>query len=278
MQTLPRLHSGVQRLQFGWTWLPLLLALLDWRLGTFLQGPEAREDWLLTGTWLLVVVLTRRLGWRPAPGREVVFGLGLAYLLVLVARLQPLEFYGGWIYRLGVAGLLAIATPWRTLPYHRCWLALLLVLALPWSLLSWQVLPPLLGDALQHWTAWGSAGLLQYLTFDVRLDGTWVHLPTGAVEVRYPCSPGPLLVALLQAALLLRGLAYWNGAQHSWVRTLAWVLGLGFGITLVRVAFLAVVVHRPALFDYWHGDTGSQLVSMVAVLTLAIATGGLRWR
>ncbi len=271
--TRTRTAAGRDLRRLQWIYIPALLALMDWRLDG--QRFGAAEDWLTWGTWLLLVLMAALLPWVPEARRRLGLHLGMAYLFVLVGAWQPGEFYARYCYRLGAVGLLAYATPWKTLRTPRCWLALLLAIAMPWPLVTWRVLSQI-SEPLQHLTATWSGTLLYYLTYDVRVDGIWIHLPTGAVEILYGCTPVPLLMALLQAGLILRGLAHWNGAQKSWPRTLTWIFGLAIGLTVLRVAGLATVVHQPAVFRYWHEEAGTQLVSMLAVVSLAIATGRRR--
>ena len=119
-------------------------------------------------------------------------------------------------------------------------------------------------------TAQGSSFLLHYLGFDVLNEGVHIYLNTGSVEVLYACTGGPLIALLFQLTL---GLVLvipidWN----LLFKLLLGILGLGFFLGLIRVALLAVVVSDQAAFEYWHGDEGNQIFSLIAFSVWMIST------
>lgn len=119
-------------------------------------------------------------------------------------------------------------------------------------------------------TAQASSFLLHYLGFDVSSQGVYVHLNTGSVEVWYPCTGGPLITLLFQLTLGLVLVIPINWNLLS--KLLLGILGLGFFLGVVRVALLAVVVSNEAAFDYWHGDEGNQIFSLIAFSIWMIGT------
>jgi len=111
-------------------------------------------------------------------------------------------------------------------------------------------------------TANVSGFLLHYLGFNVSLENVSIILPNGSVEVIYWCTGGPLVSLLLQLTLVLFIVAPLN--WRFCLKLLAGLVGIGFFLGIARVALLAVVVSDQSAFEFWHGDAGNQIFSLIA--------------
>jgi cyanoexosortase A len=122
-----------------------------------------------------------------------------------------------------------------------------------------DVYPPLLDAKI-------SAYLLWYLGFDATQQGVYVSLPTGAIEIYGPCSSFGMMFYLWQFSavfLLTFPLSRNRGIVLVVLSTLMALIVNG-----VRLSLLAVIVSHQdqAGFAYWHGSSGAQIFSTVAVL------------
>nr|MDJ0736981.1 cyanoexosortase A system-associated protein [Nostocaceae cyanobacterium] len=99
-------------------------------------------------------------------------------------------------------------------------------------------------------------------------QGALIFLPTGTVEVLYFCTGGLLIVWLLKISLLLMVIVYplsfW---QKSGLIIGAFITGFLTGC--VRVALLAVVVHKQEIFNYWHSYTGGDIFLAASTIIYA---------
>jgi cyanoexosortase A len=162
------------------------------------------------------------------------------------------------IYFLGLA---LIISGWKLKLYTRSFLTLFLlslVGTLKQSIQSFQI-----GSwNLSELTSQGSAFLLHYLGFNVTHENVYIHLNSGSVEVLYACTGGPIIALLfnLTLGLVLITPISW---RLLW-KLLLGIFSLGFFLGVIRVALLAVVVSDEAAFDYWHGEQGNQIFSLIA--------------
>ena len=118
-------------------------------------------------------------------------------------------------------------------------------------------------------TAQASTFLLHYIGFDVVNENVYIYLTQGSVEVLYFCTGGPLISLLFQFTLVLAIVTpvRWN----LLLKLLFSIVGMGFFLGVIRVAILAVVVSDQSAFDYWHGDEGNQIFSLIAFSSWMIA-------
>jgi len=157
--------------------------------------------------------------------------------------------------------LALITSGWKLKPYTRSFLTLFLlslVSTIKQAIQSFQI-----GSwNLSQLTSQGSAFLLHYLGFNVSHENVYIHLNSGSVEVLYACTGGPIIALLfnLTLGLVLITPISW----HLLWKLLLGIFSLGFFLGIIRVALLAVVVSNEAAFDYWHGDEGNQIFSLIA--------------
>lgn len=125
-------------------------------------------------------------------------------------------------------------------------------------------------------TAYASAFILHYSSFDVGLQGVNIYLPAGdgtdnlrAVQVYYECSGIETMAYLLSlSALFLIKYPLSRWSYRLIVPLIA--LMLGFFVNVVRVAIMAVVVDQKELFTYLHEGDASLLFGMVAVIIFGL--------
>ncbi|AFY69433.1 Exosortase EpsH-related protein [Thalassoporum mexicanum PCC 7367] len=107
-----------------------------------------------------------------------------------------------------------------------------------------------------------------YAGMDVQSQGAVIVLPNGGVQVETHCT-GLVFVFLLLRLCILLSLLF----PGFWVRKSTLFLGTGilaYLLGAVRVMLLALVVHNQPVFDYWHGDSGSQIFSTISILIFGI--------
>jgi len=237
-------------------WQVLLLARLD--------GSSNRlvVDGLFWAAALTVLWQRRReLELRSDP---VSTAIGAGLLGLLVAKSLSLFWFETTFLRLTpllvFAGLVLVASGWRVWQYGRE-LGIFLLLVFPFEQLNgW-----LKNTAnLSQLTAAVSNFMLHYVGFDVAREGIRLLLPSGSVIVGYECTGGEVILLLLELSLLfiLVFPLTWRGRAGL----LGGAIAIGFFLGTVRVGILAVLVHDSEKFDFWHGDPGNQIFSMVAML------------
>ncbi|MDY7023336.1 MAG: cyanoexosortase A [Cyanobacteriota bacterium] len=122
-------------------------------------------------------------------------------------------------------------------------------------------------------TAKFSAFILWYSGFEAQLNGVYISLPTGTVEVYSGCSGIDTMIHVFGIALLFLITFPTNWIQKVFVPFVA--LTIGFIVNGFRVMLLAIIVaqNNTEAFDYWHHRDGSFLFSLIAVLLF----GGFCW-
>jgi len=217
---------------------------------------------LITSFFILVALF---LFWKkrediivsPHPLTSLIGFLILAWIVLRGISVFWFEFrFIQFLPLISFISLISIISRWRFSPFFRPFLALLFL-----SLVG--VINKLIGIlSLSEWTAQVSAFLLHYLGFNVVHENVFIHLNNGSVEVLPPCTGGPLISLLfnLTLGLVLVIPLSW----HLLSKFLFGIFGIGFFLGVIRVALLAVVVSNEATFDYWHGDQGNQIFSLIA--------------
>lgn len=119
-------------------------------------------------------------------------------------------------------------------------------------------------------TAATSAFLLSYLGFTVALDGIYIYLPQGSVEVNTACAGVDLICYMLAISILAVLMFPLRKNYHIAIVTMA--VGLAFLINSMRVGLMAILVDRgdQASFDYWHEGDGSLIFGMIAVVIFTL--------
>lgn len=107
--------------------------------------------------------------------------------------------------------------------------------------------------------------LLWYTGFNVSVQGVYIHLPTGSIEVYAGCSGIESMTYLLGLSVIALLMFPVRRSLQMAVPLMA--LLIGFGVNGVRVALMAVLasLHNKASFDYWHTGDGSLIFGVIAV-------------
>jgi cyanoexosortase A len=115
-------------------------------------------------------------------------------------------------------------------------------------------------------TAKVSAFLLWYSGFNASVKGTYIHLPSGAVEVYSGCSGIESMTYLLGVSVIC--LTLFPTGQLKRIFTPLIAVTVGFFVNSIRVALMAILVasDNKANFMYWHEGDGSLIFGMVAVI------------
>ena len=164
-------------------------------------------------------------------------------------------------------GMGLVASGFKLLKQYWQELLLLGAIAIPWeSLLPYTNFLA----ALSLLTAKFATFLLWSLGFQVNLQGIFIILPTGALEVAPGCSGIGIILQLLGWAFVLFVMVPTSWKQKIWLLSAAVILG--FAVNGIRVALMAVLValSNRSAFDYWHQGDGSLIFSTIAVLIFGI--------
>lgn len=114
-------------------------------------------------------------------------------------------------------------------------------------------------------TAKFSAFLLWYLGFEVSIEGTYIILPTGAVNVYSGCSGIEAIAYLLGLAAIFWVMFPMSHLKKLFVSCVG--MAIAFGINAIRVALMAVLTaySQQEAFVYWHEGDGSTIFAMISV-------------
>lgn len=112
--------------------------------------------------------------------------------------------------------------------------------------------------------------LLYYCGFEVSRQGVNLLLPGGSVEVRGGCSGFQSMFLLFRLSVLYILIFPTNWVKTFLVPTAA--ICIAFVVNIIRVALMALLVafSNADSFEYWHTGTGSQIFSMIAVVTFGL--------
>ncbi|MCU0552755.1 MAG: cyanoexosortase A [Leptolyngbya sp. Prado105] len=115
-------------------------------------------------------------------------------------------------------------------------------------------------------TAKVSGFSLWVLGFDVTVQGVFVNLPKGSIEVYSACAGVAAMLQLFGVALMYLFLQPTKPYQKILIPSVA--LTLAFIFNALRVALMAVLVALgdEKAFEYWHVGNGSLVFSMIAVI------------
>ena len=111
--------------------------------------------------------------------------------------------------------------------------------------------------------------LLYYVGFQVANQGNEVilNLPElGQFKaiVDYPCAGVPMILLMLKLSLLL--VCFFPLTRQEKVLIPAVSVAIGFILGVIRVCILTLLIPEPAKFDYWHGSSGDQIFSTLAII------------
>ncbi|MBD2214894.1 cyanoexosortase A system-associated protein [Nostoc linckia FACHB-104] len=195
--------------------------------------------------------------------------LGLGLLFIVISRPISLWYLDLFLFRFGpiaaALGLGLLSFGFAGLrDYWRLFLLLCLML-FPYGFIN-EILAFRLH--FSELTATTSAFALHYIGLKAIVQGAFVKLPTGQVEVLYYCTGGFLIVWLLKLTLLVIVVVPSLTWRQKWGLLIS-AFSTGFLVGCIRVAWLAVVVNNHSLFEYWHSYTGGGIFMTIATITYA---------
>lgn len=139
---------------------------------------------------------------------------------------------------------------------------LLVLFAIPPGAILLWIDPSVLTAKLAAFSLW-------CLGFQVSVNGAFLSLPKGTIEVYAACSGVALMLQVLGVAFIY---LFLNSCQrHHKILLPAIALLLGFVINGFRIALLAVLValQDNQAFDYWHVGNGSLVFSTFAIVVFS---------
>lgn len=156
-------------------------------------------------------------------------------------------------------GICLIASGLKGLRQYWQELAILFFLGVP------SVLAAFLPD-ISPITAKVSAFFLWYTGFDVSVQGVYVRLPTGAVQVYSGCSGIESMTYLLGLSIVCLLSFPITGIKRFFIPFIAVLIG--YFINILRVALMVILAaaQNKAAFDYWHVGNGSLVFGASAIL------------
>lgn len=155
-------------------------------------------------------------------------------------------------------GVALLASGFKGLKQYREELTILFFLGVP------SVISSYLFD-ISPLTAQFSAFLLHYFGFDVAIQGVFINLPNGGVEVTSECSGIDTIIYILSVSVLALVMFPINSIKRFFVPIVAIIIG--FVINAIRVAMLAIFAEsNEAAFDSWHGGQASYLYGMIGII------------
>jgi cyanoexosortase A len=110
--------------------------------------------------------------------------------------------------------------------------------------------------------------VLWYAGFDVTRLDTTIVLPQGSAIVGVACTGISTMLLLLKLATI-----YMLIFPSKWGQKICLVvaaISIAFMSGGLRVAIIATVVSNPTAFNYWHGASGNQIFSTVAIVLFGL--------
>lgn len=170
--------------------------------------------------------------------------------------LQALLFAGT------VAGLMISTWGFEFINRHKLTMTLLLISFYPnLSYLLNVIRRNLTGDSLEQVMAYSGSWMFQLLGQSSHVDGVFLFLADGAVEVASGCSGADMAFPIAGMAIVL-GLLFEQSIKKIVLLTFAGMaLALVFNVPRVMLLTIAIVHWGQESFDFWHGTWGGQIFS-----------------
>lgn len=115
--------------------------------------------------------------------------------------------------------------------------------------------------------------LLYYCGFEVATQDNQVILSLPELGnfkaiVDYPCAGMPMILLMLKLALILISLITLSPQKRLLITSFSMLLGFLLGV--IRVSILTLLISYPSRFNYWHGSSGSQIFSTLAIVIFSV--------
>ena len=257
------------------TWLFFAAVILALWHGVLTHRIETTNNLLITALfWLVALFLLwkkrDKIAVSPQPLASMMGLLILGW--ALFRGTSVFWFENLFVQLLPMIGFFAIAlmsSGWKRLSLYFPSLFTLLTYSVLGSLIELFLKSTPGGFNFSQLTAQTSSFLLHYIGFNIINEGVHIYVNQESVKVLYFCTGGPLISLLFQLTLVLV-LVNPISWHLFWKLSLS-IVGIGFFLGVIRVALLAVLVSNQAAFDFWHGNEGNQIFSLIAFLIWIIA-------
>ncbi|OUC15746.1 MAG: hypothetical protein B0A82_05220 [Alkalinema sp. CACIAM 70d] len=166
--------------------------------------------------------------------------------------------------------LALIASGWKFHQYVREGL-LVLTLIIPPGVI-FRLVDFAIGDFIRLVIAKLASLFLYYAGYNAVQVGVKISLNNNIIEVGYPCTGIPMLVLLIQLAIVFNLMTQFSRIHK--ILLLGFTIAMSVMLSSVRVMIMALVVKDQTAFDYWHGAQGAQIFSTIAFVLFAFSC---RW-
>ena len=112
--------------------------------------------------------------------------------------------------------------------------------------------------------------ILWYLGFDVHQVGNFVFLPKGSIEILDACSSFSLLWLMWQFCLIIYLCLDLKKPQK--ILLFIWANIIALFTNSLRLCLMAILVanEQTEAFGYWHGGSGAEIFTTIAILLFAL--------
>jgi cyanoexosortase A len=234
-----------------------------------IAGPDRQITSVLF--WLTAVYLIwerkDKLNFQTGPIPSAIGAVLLSLLFLKTTGYSEESFLIAYPFLASIA-LALIASGWRGLRAYWQEIVLLFFSGVPEVVLTKLIDPSPI-------TAKFASSLLWYGGYKVNLNGIYIELPGGNVQVYTGCSGLVAMTQLLGMSVLFLMLL---PLPWKWYQKLILPVGavaIGFVVNSFRVALMAILVSQQNMqsFDYWHAGSGSLIFSVIGTFLLV----GLVW-
>ena len=200
--------------------------------------------------------------------------IGLILITWLLFRGTVSEFNSDVITRIypliSLAGICLLATKFNRLFQYWREIIIVAMTGIPWEHI-FALLPVV--SSISILDAKISRLMLWYVGFDVQRVGDLVILPEGTIKIASSCSSFDLLGLLWQSCIVI--CLYFAISKSKKILLFSCATLTAFGVNGIRLCLMAVLVANKSqeAFLYWHGDTGAEIFTTIAILLLA----GIYW-
>lgn len=116
---------------------------------------------------------------------------------------------------------------------------------------------------LEQLMAWGGAEALQLIGQPATAKGTFVVLPTGAVDVNWGCNGFNMAFTMAATGLIIGLFFKQTGLKIAGIVAIGITLALLFNVPRIMLLAIAAVYWGDQSFKFWHGPMGGQLFTGV---------------
>ncbi len=114
-------------------------------------------------------------------------------------------------------------------------------------------------DLLERFMAWAGSAALRAIGQPATVDGIFISLPGGSVEVGWGCNGFDMAMTMIVASLVLGLFLKQSGLKVMALMVIGAMLALVSNIPRIMLVTYAAVYWEKYWFDFWHDSWGSQI-------------------